>query len=140
LPPVKPDLLAGEVMNTAVVKVREDLPVGDLIDLFQQEHVHGAPVVDEGDELVGFVSQEDVLFGMMGSAGGDAEGMDTPRVADIMTSPAVFATEQTSLADVCRLMWQLRIHHVPIVRQGRVTGMVSTLDVSRVVAGEPPGA
>jgi CBS domain-containing protein len=137
---VKADLLAGDVMNTAVVKVREDLPVGDLIDLFQQEHVHGAPVVDEGDELVGFVSQEDVLFGMMGSAGGEEEGADTPRVADIMTSPAVFATEQTSLADVCRLMWQLRIHHVPIVRQGRVTGMVSTLDVSRVVAGEPPGA
>ena len=128
-------------MCTAVVKVREDLPVGDLIDLFQQEHVHGAPVVDEGDELVGFVSQEDVLFGMMGTASGSGEEeADAPRVADIMTSPAVFATEQTSLADVCRLMWQLRIHHVPIVRQGKVTGIVSTLDVSRVVAGEPSGA
>lgn len=137
---MKADLLARDVMCTAVVKVREDLPVGELIDLFQQEHVHGAPVVDDGDELVGFVSQEDVLFGMMGSAGGEGEGSDSPRVSDIMTSPAVFATEQTSLADVCRIMWQLRIHHVPIVRQGRVTGIVSTLDVSRVVAGEAPGA
>ena len=123
-------------MNPAVVKVRADLPVGDLVDLFQQEHVHGVPVVDEADELVGFVSQEDVLFGMMGT-GGDADADAGPRVSDIMTSPAVFATEQTSLVDVCRLMWQLRIHHVPIVRQGRVTGILSALDVSRAVAGEP---
>lgn len=136
-PPVKADLLARDVMSTGVVKVRPELPVGDLIDLFQQEHVHGICVVDDGDELVGFVSQEDVLFGMMGSAGGEGDPSDGPRVGDIMTSPAVFATEQTSLIDVCRLMWQLRIHHVPIVRQGRVTGMVSSLDVSRAVAGEP---
>ena len=136
-PPVKPDLLARDVMGTGVVKVRADLPVGDLVDLFQQEHVHGAPVVDEADELVGFVSQEDVLFGMMGTAGGESDPADGPRVGDIMTSPAVFATEQTSLADVCRLMWQLRIHHVPIVRQGKLTGLVSSLDVSRAVAGEP---
>ena len=130
-------MLARDVMNPVVVKVREDVPVGDLVDLFQQEHVHGAPVVDDGDALVGFVSQEDVLFGMMGSAGDD--GSEPARVRDIMTAPAVFATEQTSLADVCRIMWQLRIHHVPIVRQGRVTGMVSSLDISRVVAGEPAG-
>jgi len=136
-PAVKPDLLARDVMSTGVVKVRAELPVGDLVDLFQQEHVHGVPVVDDGDELVGFVSQEDVLFGMMGTAGGEGDPSDGPRVGDIMTSPAVFATEQTSLADVCRLMWQLRIHHVPIVRQGKLTGMVSSLDVSRAVAGEP---
>jgi CBS domain-containing protein len=134
---VKPDLLARDVMSTAVVKVRAELPVGDLVDLFQQEHVHGVPVVDEGDELVGFVSQEDVLFGMMGTSGEEADPSGAPRVSDIMTSPAVFATEQTSLADVCRLMWQLRIHHVPIVRQGKVTGILSSLDVSRAVAGEP---
>ena len=136
-PPVKADLLARDVMSTGVVKVRAELPVGDLVDLFQQEHVHGVPVVDDGDELVGVVSQEDVLFGMMGNSGGEGDPSDGPRVGDIMTSPAVFATEQTSLADVCRLMWQLRIHHVPIVRQGKLTGMVSSLDVSRAVAGEP---
>ena len=136
MPPVKPDLLAKDVMSTGVVKVRGDLPVGDLVDLFQQEHVHGVPVVDEGDELVGFVSQEDVLFGLMGMSAGEGDPSEGPRVSDIMTSPAVYATEQTSLQDVCRLMWQLRIHHIPIVKQGRVTGMVSSLDVSRAVAGD----
>jgi CBS domain-containing protein len=77
---------------------------------------------------------------MMGSAGGEGDPSEGPRVGDIMTAPAVFATEQTSLADVCRLMWQLRIHHVPIVRHGKLTGMVSSLDVSRAVAGEPRGS
>ena len=53
-----------------------------------------------------------------------------------MTAPAVSAGEDAHITDVCRLMWQLRIHHLPIVRSGRVTGMISSLDVCRVMAGE----
>ena len=122
-------------MQRHVVTVREDLPLSDLCDVFQQEHIHGAPVVDESGALIGFVSQEDVLFGMMGTslAGAGTPDAGGPAVRDVMTSPAVFATEETKFVDVCRLMWQLRIHHVPIARQGRVTGIISSLDLCRVI-------
>ena len=55
-------------------------------------------------------------------------------VKDIMTSPAVSADEETELRALCRMMYKLRIHRVPIVNEGRVTGIVSSLDVCAAVA------
>jgi CBS domain-containing protein len=117
---------ARELMNTEVVTIREDSHVDLLCDLFQVAHVHGVPVLDAGGELVGMVSEEDVIFGTMGLPDG--------RVRDIMTSPAVCATEETDVVELCRMMWGMRIHHIPIVLEGRVTGIVSSLDLARAVA------
>lgn len=132
---------AKDLMQREVVTVREDVPLAELADQLQQAHIHGAPVVRDDGILVGFVSQEDVLFGnMTGPPDGAERETETPtsayvtRVGDIMTAPAVTATEETDVRDLCRLMWRLRLHHVPIVRDGRVTGIVSSLDLCRVVA------
>ncbi len=54
-------------------------------------------------------------------------------VRSIMTSPAISAEEDTPLADLCRVMWSLRIHRVPILRQGKVTGLVSSMDLCRAI-------
>jgi CBS domain-containing protein len=35
--------------------------------------------------------------------------------------------------DLCRIMWSLRIHRVPILRKGKVTGLVSSMDLCRAV-------
>ena len=127
---------ARELMNTEVVTIREDSHVDLLCDLFQVAHVHGVPVLDAGGDLVGMVSEEDVIFGTMGLP----DGLELPqdgggvRVRDIMTSPAVCATEETDVVELCRMMWGMRIHHIPIVLEGRVTGMVSSLDLARAVA------
>lgn len=54
-------------------------------------------------------------------------------VSAIMTSPAISAEETTPIKDLCHIMWNLRIHRVPIVRGGRVTGLVSSMDLCRAV-------
>jgi CBS domain-containing protein len=130
---------ASDVMRHEVVVIREENTVAELCDLFQQHHVHGAPVVDADGLLRGFVSLEDVLFGSMGSSSPSEPGQGTqaplpPLVRDIMTAPAVSAFEATDVEDLCRLMWKLRIHHVPIVRDGKVVGIVSALDLARAIA------
>ena len=53
---------------------------------------------------------------------------------DIMTSPAVCATEDTDIVELSRLLWGMRIHRIPIVVAGRVAGVVTALDVVRAVA------
>jgi CBS domain-containing protein len=130
-------------MQREVVTVREDVPLADLADLLQQAHIHGAPVVGADGQCVGFVTQEDVLFGSMSgppegdgdaAAGKNAGERYVTRVSDIMTSPPVTATEETKLQDLCRLMWRLRLHHVPIVADGKVTGIVSSMDLCRAIA------
>jgi CBS domain-containing protein len=54
-------------------------------------------------------------------------------VSAIMTSPAISAKEQTPVSELCNVMWNLKIHRVPIVRGGRVTGIVSSLDLCRAI-------
>ena len=136
-------MLARDLMQKDVLTVIEEDSLADLCDLLQQAHIHGAPVVADGGELVGFVTQEDVLYGSMsGPPQGekDAGGSRTaapdfvPTVREIMTSPAVYATEDTPVRDLCSMMWRLRLHHIPIVRHGKVTGIVSSLDLCRAIS------
>ena len=58
--------------------------------------------------------------------------MEMP-VSTIMTSPAISAEEDTLVTDLCRIMWSLRIHRVPILKRGKVTGLVSSMDLCRAV-------
>jgi CBS domain-containing protein len=117
-------------MKAAVVTVRVDQPVAELFDILQEAHVKGAPVLDKNGAMVGFVSQEDVMFGSLGG-GRDATAA---LVGDIMTSPAMSVSESTSVQELARMMWRFRIHHMPVVRGDRVVGIVSSLDFCNLVA------
>ena len=54
-------------MHSPAVVVRQDDTVAHLCDLMQQAHVNGAPVVDDAGEVVGIVTEEDILYGSMGT-------------------------------------------------------------------------
>ncbi|MDX1388278.1 MAG: CBS domain-containing protein [Acidobacteriota bacterium] len=120
-------------MEIEVLAVREDDALEDVSQRLQQAHVHGAPVISPDGELVGFVTQGDVLIGSLGVGDSDSE-RDVPRVRDVMTSPAVSANEDTPIAELCKVMWRFRLHHVPIVNDGKIKGIVSSLDLCRAIA------
>jgi CBS domain-containing protein len=64
----------------------------------------------------------------------DQRAKDDPMrmpVRAIMTSPAISAEETTPITDLVQVMWSLRIHRVPILRGGKVTGIVSSMDLCR---------
>jgi len=117
-----------------VLTVCQDEPVDGVLDALVGHHIHGAPVVDRKGNLVGMVSQLDLHLGAMTRRAEDGVGpagrsKDALTVREIMTSPALSATEETPVADLCKMMHRLRIHRVPIVRGRKVTGVVSSLDV-----------
>jgi CBS domain-containing protein len=118
-------------MNTDVVTIGEDAPVSQLCDVLQAAHANGLPVLNAQGELVGIVSEDDILYGTMGVF---EKGGSAVLVRDIMTSPAVCATEDTDVVELSRMLWGMRIHRIPILSGGRVTGVVTALDVVRAVA------
>ena len=130
-------MVARDLMRRDVFTIREDRPIAELIDLLVREHIHGCPVVDGSGELVGIVTQQDVFFSAVtrerAAAPDDAEdparNPGELRVCDLMTSPAVSATEETEIMGLCRMMQRLRIHRIPIVKNGKVTGIISSLDI-----------
>jgi len=132
-------MLAKDLMSTDVVTVREDDSVEDLVEVLVGEHLHGVPVVNPDGTLVGIVTQQDIFFGSMAKG---AQTFDTSegrvrnrlRVRDIMTAPAVSVAEDADVDAVCDLMHRLRIHRLPVVDHGAVTGIVSSLDVCGAIA------
>ena len=154
----QPVLRARDIMNSQAITVPTAMSIGDLADLFQRVHIHAAPVLDADGRLAGMVTQEDILYGTMGgeqeddaaeaveSTGGllEAAGLDSlapesPEpwsrpVSDIMTEAAFWVEPSTPLTEVCRLMWSLRIHHLPVIDGEKVVGVISSLDFCRAVA------
>ena len=88
---------AKDLMSTDVVTIREDAPVSHLCDVMQAAHANGLPVLNGEGELVGVVTEDDILYGTMGVF--DKNG-SAVLVRDIMTSPAVCATEDTDVVEL----------------------------------------
>jgi len=127
---------AKDLMESDVLALSEDDLVDQAVDRLVDQHLHGAPVVNADGVVVGIVSPWDLYFATMTKTeDADSENSPAPlRVRDIMTAPPVSATEETELVDVCEMMYRLRIHRIPILRRGRLAGMISSLDVCRAVA------
>lgn len=130
---------AVELMRENVVTILEGDPIEEVLDVLVGEHIHGAPVVNDRGELVGVISQLDIYFGKMTRNGKleaipREESLEPLTVRDVMTAPAVSAVEDTDLVDLCRLMYKLRIHRVPIVREDKVLGIISSLDICNALA------
>jgi CBS domain-containing protein len=124
-------MLAKDLMRRQLFTIGEDEPVCDLIDVLVREHIHGVPVLDGEHRLSGVVTQQDIFFAgvMKGPEPGKRRPWTSVKVRDIMTAPAISADEDTDLVALCRMMSRLRIHRLPIVREGQVTGIISSLDI-----------
>ena len=150
LPLAEETMRASDIMTRDVATVTPETRIEGLCDLLRERKISGAPVVDAQGRLVGIVSKDDVLFrgrGIQseirqtpdikllftsGFVGFDQGGGGPVIVGEIMTKGVISAPEDAAVDELCRLMWERRIHRVPIVRGGVLVGIVSALDVCRV--------
>ena len=115
----------------ALFSIGPDVPVLEAIRTMAEHHV-GALLVMRGAELAGIVSERDyarkvVLLGRSSA--------DTP-VSQIMTSPVVTVSPDSSVQDCMRLMTERHFRHLPVVEHGRVAGMISIGDLVKAVIEE----
>jgi IMP dehydrogenase len=111
-----------------IVTVRPDFTINDLVGLMEEHNIHGFPVVDEGDRLVGIVTWRDFRLA------------DTSlKVEDVMTKEVITAGENTSLEEAKTILHEHRIEKLPIVNEaGKVTGLITMRDIT--LKGTYPGA
>ena len=114
--------------DRAVFSVGPETPVLEAIRAMAEHHV-GALLVMKGEVLAGIVSERDyarkvILLGRSSS--------DTP-VRDIMTTPVLTVSPETSVEQCMQLVTDKRVRHLPVVEAGRVVGMVSIGDLVKAV-------
>jgi CBS domain-containing protein len=119
-------LFAKDIMQRNVAFVRENVPVSDCINILVNRHISGLPVVDAARQLVGIVSQTDLL-----RHGGHRQ--DCRLVRDVMSRQVVYADSDTPLHSLAEAMLSRHIHRLLVTSASRVVGIVTSMDVASVL-------
>jgi CBS domain-containing protein len=106
-----------EVMTTKVISFREDTPLKEIAERLSESRITGAPVVTDDGFVVGIVSEVDVFS----RRGGVARDLMSPHVISI--------TEDTGIDEAARLFAGERIRRLPVLKNGRLVGLISRSDV-----------
>ena len=114
-----------------VVTIRPDATVRELVSLLAEHNVGALVVSDDGERVSGIVSERDVVRRLHA----DAAVLDR-LVSDIMTSDVRTCAGGDALTDLMQTMTEHRIRHVPVVADGRLTGIISIGDVVKNRIGE----
>jgi CBS domain-containing protein len=116
---------ARDVMNTNLVAVCADATVEETIRSLLEHHVSGAPIVDEQGYLVGIVSEFQLLEAIY------RPEVKQEQVRDLMTKDVITVTEDAALSEVANLLLLHRIRRVPVVRDGKIVGIIARRDLLR---------
>jgi CBS domain-containing protein len=141
---------ASEIMTTDVVAVHPDTPLEDVVQLMLTHRISGLPVVEDG-VVVGMISEGDLLrrpetgterrrrywlqlFGVDARDAAEYVRTHGMTAGEVMTTDVVSIAETTPLEDIATLLESRGIKRVPVVREGKLNGIVSRADLLRSLA------
>ena len=103
-----------------VVTVSPDSTVQNLVGLMEEHNIHGFPVVDENESVVGIVTWRDFRLAEPGL-----------KVKDVMTKKVITAGEDITLEEAKSILHKHRIEKLPIVNgENRVRGLITMRDIT----------
>lgn len=112
-------------MTERVTSVAPDTQLDAVAALLVAEGIGGVPVVDADERVVGFVGDVDLMNALLRSDPSHTE------VQAIMSQPAIVIDEFAPSEEVITLLRERRIHHLPVVRAGKLVGIIAPSDVLR---------
>ncbi len=118
-------MIASDIMTHKVCTTRPETSVQELAQLLSSQRISGAPVVDDKGQIVGIVTEADIIGKV------DREGL---RVADIMCRELITVEEETPVGEIASLLTERKIKRVPVVHNGKLVGIVSRADIVNAVA------
>ena len=146
---------ARDIMTMRVVTVSEDDTLNEAARILLDNNVSAAPVLDSGSRLVGIVSEADLIerlalpesqvassrrVWLRNSLEAAAMFLRTHArlIRDVMTRPVVTAVEESPVDELASLILGKGIKRLPIVRGEHVVGIVSRVDLLRMLYSTPP--
>uniref|UniRef100_UPI00404762E2 CBS domain-containing protein n=2 Tax=Yoonia sp. TaxID=2212373 RepID=UPI00404762E2 len=148
-------MLVKDIMTQSVITVSKSTPVEEIAKLLLARHVSGVPVVDDTGRVLGLVSEGDLMRRVVDPAkprrswwlelfsnptGDAADYIKTHGriAADIMTKDVITVTEDTAVGEVARILEVEHIKRVPVLKGGKLVGIVSRSNLLQAMAATPP--
>jgi CBS domain-containing protein len=116
----------SEVMTSAAVTDRPEDSIRQAAGKMREQQT-GSLLVLDGEDLVGIVTERDVLHAVA-----TGTNLDTP-VSDVMSKDLITVEPATSLREAARIMTDRWIRHLPVLEGGRLVGVVSQRDLAGVL-------
>lgn len=141
---------ARDVMTSNVVSVAADTPVHDIVRLLMKHRISAVPVVDSEQHVVGIVSEGDLLaapedvygkqawwlVGLMLGGALDYEALHASTASKVMTRRVIAVEEGAALSEVAKTLEREHIKRVPVVRDGKLVGIVSRANLLHGLAND----
>ena len=114
------------ILGKRVETISSSASIHDLVNSLNSHHIGALVVSSDGNKIDGIVSERDVVRAMPGKL----DQLITMHVRDIMTVQVHTCTPESTIAEVMKMMTELRIRHVPVVDEnGSLLSIVSIGDV-----------
>lgn len=147
---------ASDIMTTSIISANPDMSVRQAAGTMVFAGISGMPVIDESGRLLGMVTEGDLMHraelgtGVKNRAWWlDMVASTTElasqyvkehgrKVRDVMSTDVTTVTESCPVADIAELLERRRIKRVPVIRDGKVVGVVSRSNLIRALVTMAP--
>jgi len=144
-------LTAKDIMTKDVVTVKPDMSIEGLASILVKNEISGVPVVDDSGALYGIVTENDLiaqnkrlhipsfLAGALYLESSkkfeqEVRRLTATKVGDICTRTVVTIPEETTVVDIATIMTEKKVHLLPVVKAGKIAGIVGKRDMVKAVA------
>lgn len=118
-------MIASDIMTRKVATIRPEASAQEAAQLLDEKRISGAPVVDAHSKIIGIITEADIISKV---------NRDGLCVVDIMSHDVIAISEETPVSEIAALLTERKIKRVPVVRDGKLVGIVSRADIVHAVA------
>ncbi len=120
-------MIVAEAMNKDVKTIRPDATVKEAVQIMTQNRIGSVVVISGGGEVMGIVTEHDVLKDVVG------EGKDSAsiRVDEVMTSKIVAIDPNQTIEEAADVMVKHKIKKLPVIDDGKLIGIITASDLIR---------
>ncbi|MBA4348465.1 MAG: hypothetical protein C0415_00540 [Thermodesulfovibrio sp.] len=142
-------LKAKDIMTRDVITVKPATTIEELARILMQNKVSGAPVVNDEGDLIGIVTENDlisqnkrfhiptivrlfdafIVFASTSRIEKEIKKMAAVTVDGICTKEVISVTEDTPVEDIATIMSEKKVHLIPVVEGKKIKGIIGKIDL-----------
>ncbi|MBF0506909.1 MAG: CBS domain-containing protein [Nitrospirae bacterium] len=147
-------LKAKDIMTKEVITVKPLTTIEDLARILIEYNVSGVPVVNDGGDLIGIVTENDLIsknkrlhiptvmrlfdaYIMLESPAAiekEIRKMAAVTVNDILIKDVITVAEETTVEEIATIMAEKNVHLIPVVSGKKIRGIIGKMDLIKGIA------
>jgi len=126
----------ADLMKQDLQMVSDDITIAEAVITFAEGHIHGLPVVNRKNQMVGVLSTSDVLEAAAECVEADERNalFERTLVGEIMTSRPSTIGPDADVKNAAQQMLQFDVHRLFVEQGGELVGVIAQSDIVRAVA------